>query len=249
MAWTISPFPFFQFFAYVPIIAACLYLNEVKIKFYLELLIIIFFTFFIPALFKFLVFTPSLRDFVASLSPALTFLLWFYSGTRLGRLKSFYLVIFWLGVEYISIAISPPVYNHLPGAAFRLWGESMVWIRFTGFQGTTFWLLLTNILFTHSFFDEKGKFLSKIIRTRYLISSGVAILPMIISMFVFKGNPEGDLTGFFENPSVYWNNFRLNPFYSYYLDYGEYLGKTSFWLSIFILLSLMVKGYLSKNGN
>jgi len=249
LAWTISPFPFFQFFAFVPVIAVCLYLNKVKNTLSPEIFGTVFFMFLIPALFKFLVFTPSFRDFIASLSPAFTFLLWFYSGTRLGRLKSIYLLIFWLGIEYIFIAISPPIYNHLPAAAFRLWGESLTWIRFTGFQGTTIWILLTNILFTTSFFDENGKLPGKILRARYLISSAVGILPMVVSMLFYSGDPEGDLTGFFTNPSGYWNNFSLNPFYSYYLDFGEYLGKTSFWLSILILLSLMVKNYLSKNGN
>jgi len=237
LGWSVSTFPFFYFFSLVPIIALTRYVLTRKEFSFLDYFMSVFFCFIIPAFAKLIFFPPSFRSFAANMGPFIAFLLWYLSARTVGNLRNVYLVIFWLGIEYISIAIKPPVFNHLPGAVFRLWGESLVWIRYTGFQGTTLWILLVNILFGNAILQPDGKPFGGVHRYKFLLAAIVGVLPMIVSMFAYQGNPPADLTPFFKNPAAYQLNFNFAPFYSYYLDYGEYIGKTCFWLTLLTLLS------------
>ena len=230
-----------MFFAYVPIIGMFLYLHDKKIGFSWEATGILVATFLVPGLFKFIMLEISVAGFWASMSTVLIFLLWHSSSSILGRVRFIYLIFFWLAIEYTFTLLNPPVFNHLPGASFRLWGESIVYVKYTGFQGTTLWLLGTNLLFATCFFTDSGAVTEKFNRFQFLGSSMFGVLPMAISMFAYSGFPEGNLTAFYNRPDAYYQHFDLNPFYFFYREYGEYLGKLSFWTSIIIILSLGVK--------
>jgi len=245
LGWNISVFPFFIFFAIVPLIGLTRYAVQGNKISSFDYFVALFAAFLIPAFSKMLIFQPSLFDFLASLGGVLAFVFWFWSA-KIGSLRSFYLFIFWLGTEYVFIFIKPSVFNHLPLAAFRMWGESFTWIKYAGFQGPSLWYLLVNFLFANAIFDEKGIVRDKLKKYHFLLAAFVGVGPMIASMLFYTGNPPGNLTPFFSNPSAYFPNFNYNLFYSYYLDYGEYLGKTGFWISILILMSLFVKNLLSK---
>lgn len=241
LAWTISTFPFFQLFAITPIIAICYYDLSWKKRLSLEFITLITLVFLIPSLVKLFIFETSPLGFIANISPSFVFILWRWSSTIIGSLRSLYLLVFWSGVEYVFITLDPPIFYHLPAGAFRLWGESLVYIGFTGFQGTTIWVLVTNLLFQNSIFTNRGTPVSGLKRSRFLLASLFGVIPMAVSMIVYSGTPDGDLTAFFASPEKYWTEFNYNPFYSFYLDNGEYIGKLGFWLAIALILSLVVR--------
>jgi apolipoprotein N-acyltransferase len=146
-------------------------------------------------------------------------------GSRAGKIT---IIFFWLAIEYVLLKIRPSESTFLADS-IRLQTDWVRWNVHTGYLGSTLWILMTNLMVYETFLSEKPfqwywitlavLFLLGPMAFSYTLDNAPIDKAMMLSLY--EGNPGmQDVT---------------------YLARGEFMVRTSAWLSTLILLFTFVK--------
>jgi apolipoprotein N-acyltransferase len=149
------------------------------------------------------------------------------------RLNKFALVFFVLGMEYILLKFT---INQDPAFLADLLGNKTTWTRwniFTGYAGTTLWILLVNLLFYNALFKE-----AKIHWVQLALCILLIVCPVVYSLnLTHNALTKGDVVRFYQTST---------SDHSAYGQYGEFISRTGAWVSVLIIIFTLVKGKTKK---
>ncbi len=147
----------------------------------------------------------------------------------------FIIIFFWLALEYCFLKI--PLNNNVVYLADALllqpgWYN---WTTYTGYLGTSLWILITNLLFYQAIFKKSGFNVYYFAAALLLV-----IVPIIYSMQVsYKGITHQQMAELY--------SFNVNGSYSEkYSKHGELVARTAAWVSLLIILLSFAKNYIRK---
>jgi apolipoprotein N-acyltransferase len=152
-------------------------------------------------------------------------------GSRLGK---FTIIFFWLGLEYLFLALPWREQTIFLADALSLYENSTQWTHYVGYLGISLWILVVNLVFYLSFFQTKTFRVYLFILAIVLI-----IIPPLLSYQL-------------ETPGV--NRLQMISFYTsesnildaQNLKQGELVAKTSAWVSVLVVLLSFVKYQTQK---
>ena len=147
-------------------------------------------------------------------------------GSRVGK---FTIIIFWLAVEYVFLKLHWPADGLFLADAVELKTEWLHWTSFTGYLGSSCWILIANLVFYLTLFkDGKPNWMWLII---FLV---FVIIPIAFS-FTNVGVPIAR-----EEMMALYLNSPTDP-KSIYLKRGEFIPRTAAWISVLIFIFALVK--------
>ena len=232
--WLMKSFPALIFVGIAPLFAISDHANTSKNpwnRFELILLALA------GALFAGILFDLHLLVLVLAQAIALTLTFVGYSfayqhlGSRLGK---FTIIFFWLGIEYLFLALPWREQTIFLADSLNLYPDWTKWTHHVGYLGISLWILIVNLVFYLSFFQTKTFQVYLFILAIILI-----ILPPLLSYQL-------------DTPGV--NRLQMISFYtneSNILDaqnfmQGEVVAKTSAWVSVLVVLLSFVKYQTQK---
>jgi hypothetical protein len=242
--WLMKPFPIFIFFGFAPLFAIADQAKEdddfwVHIEFILLALVISFFSahafntsFLVSAIVQAIVF-------------ALAFLGYAFSYQSLGsRLGKFTIIFFWLGLEYILLKLSWREQTVFLADVIQLRPEWMKWNAYTGYLGSSLWILCTNLLLYVAVF--KGKLNWYLLALTLICLTGPVIYSLIIKV---EGITRLQMISLYSNANVESVGTVVRGDKNQGLDYakrGELVTRTAAWISVVIVLLALVKNRTKK---
>ena len=230
--WLMKPFPIFIFFGFAPLFAIADQAKEgddfwVHIEFILLALVVSFFAahafnvaFLVAAAVQGIVF-------------ALAFLGYAFSYQSLGnRLGKFTVIFFWLGIEYILLKLPWREQIVYLADVTQLRPEWMKWNGYTGYLGSSLWILSTNLLLYMAVF--KGKLNWYLLALTFICLTTPVIYSLIIKI---EGVTRLQMISLYSNVKVESIN---------YAKRGELVTRTAAWISVLIVLLALVKSQTKK---
>ncbi len=230
--WLMKPFPIFIFFGFAPLFAIADQAKEgddfwVNIEFILLALVVSFFaahsfnvSFLVSAIVQAIVF-------------ALAFLGYSFSYQSLGsRLGKFTIIFFWLGLEYILLKLSWREQTIFLADVIQLRPEWLKWNVYTGYLGSSLWILCSNLLLYTAVF--KGKLNWYLLVLTLICLTGPVIYSLILKM---DGITRLQMISLYSDVKVESVNYAKG---------GELVTRTAAWISIAILLLAFVKSQTKK---
>jgi hypothetical protein len=177
--------------------------------------------------------------FISSLIQAIIFTIAFICfgfarqnlGDRLGKLP---ILFFWLALEYVFLKIDWPSHSLFLADGFSLKSSWLQWTIYTGYLGTSFWVLLCNLVLYYALF-KNGK---------------INLLPLIlffmcaIGPIVFSYVKGGEIISRDNMMALYNKETAELPLV--YMARGEFIPRTAAWVSVLILLFALVKNKTKK---
>ncbi|NJN41279.1 MAG: hypothetical protein HC811_02595 [Flammeovirgaceae bacterium] len=159
----------------------------------------------------------------------LCFTLYIFSREQLGeKLPLFIVLIFWLGVEYLLLKLTP-LHDFIYLADFlQLKSAWFTWSQYTGYLGASCWILLCNFIFYQAVFKKELNW------TYVFIFSLLVIIPIGLSYF-----NDYDPVLRKEMISLYTENASINS--GTYSSRGELIPRTAAWVGALIVLFSLVK--------
>jgi hypothetical protein len=137
-----------------------------------------------------------------------------------------------LGLEYILLKLSWREQTVFLADVIQLRGEWMKWTAYTGYLGSSLWILCTNLLLYTAVF--KGKLNWYLLALTLICLTGPVIYSLIIKI---DGINRMQMISLYSNVKVESVN---------YAKRGELVTRTSAWISIAILLLALVKSQTKK---
>jgi hypothetical protein len=246
--WLMKPFPIFIFFGFAPLFAIADQAKDgddfwVHIEFILLALVVSFFaahsfhvSFLVSAIVQGIVF-------------ALAFLSYAFSYQSLGsRLGKFTIIFFWLGLEYILLKLSWREQTVFLADVIQLRAEWMKWNSYTGYLGSSLWILCTNLLLYVAVF--KGKLNWYLLALTLICLTGPVIYSLIIKM---EGVTRLQMISLYSDVKVESIRDVVRADTSHglaesvkYANRGELVTRTAAWISVLILLLALVKSQTKK---
>jgi hypothetical protein len=230
--WLMKPFPIFIFFDFAPLFAIADQAKEgddfwVHIEFILLALVVSFFAAHAFDV-SFLV-----SSIVQAIVLALAFLGYSFSYQSLGsRLGKFTIIFFWLGLEYILLKLPWREQTVFLADAIQLRPEWIKWNVYTGYLGSSLWILCTNLLLYVALF--KGKLNWYLLALTFICLTGPVIYSLIIKV---ESITRLQMISLYSNVKVESVN---------YTKHGELVTRTAAWVSALILLLSIVKSQTKK---
>lgn len=158
----------------------------------------------------------------------------------------FAFILFGVSFDFINLDLQL-VNDHLILADFFAGTNWTQWYSFTGILGGSFWILIVNTIVFFTFFRN-----NPIPKNKWRWRSIILILIVIIVPIIFSKNylsgfeypPLGNLNS--GDIAMRWAGLLAaenpdNGVTSLWSMYGEYLGRTAVWLSLFLILSFFVR--------
>jgi hypothetical protein len=140
-----------------------------------------------------------------------------------------------MGTEYLLLKLmieKNPVFLADILASKPMWTR---WNIYTGYTGTSLWILLTNLLFYQVFFKEQK------INWLFLIFGVTMVLaPIIYSLNISsQALTRDDVVSLYAMPEANRSN---------YSQHGELISRTGAWVSVLIIIFTLLKGQLKKGS-
>ena len=228
-----TDFPIFIFFGLAPLFALTNRTSDVsnvweKMEWVLLSLVVYFLA---THLFDF---SFLLSAFIYAIIFTLPFIGFIWSRQVLGKyIGNFNVILFWLAIEFAVLKLRPSQGSFLADA-LRFRPEWMVWNIHTGYLGASAWILLGNFVAYHAFLSE-NPFQWYWITILVIIIAG----PLIYS-FMLNSEPitRKDLMNLYRDKLIVKDVT--------YLARGEFIVRTSAWISAIILLATLIKSQTSK---
>jgi hypothetical protein len=234
MAFVWKDFPIFIFFSFAPIFALIDHptgLKDSYLAFIVAIVIVLVFYFVMHMQQSRLI---SWVIYFAILAVVFTF---YTLMQRLSQnaMNKFALVIFIMGTEYLLLKLTiekNPVFLADILASKPIWTR---WNIYTGYNGTSLWILLTNLLFYQVFFKEQK------INWLFLIFGVTMVLaPIIYSLNIpAQALTRNDVVSLYAMPDANRSN---------YSQHGELISRTGAWVSVLIIIFTLLKGQLKKGS-
>jgi apolipoprotein N-acyltransferase len=152
-------------------------------------------------------------------------------GARLGK---FTIIFFWLGLEYLFLALPWKEQTIFLADSLSLYEGWTKWTHYIGYLGISLWILIVNLVFYLSFFQTKS------IRVYLFILAIVLIIvpPLLSYQMDTPGVNRLQMISHYTNES----NILGAP----NLRQGEVVAKTSAWVSVLVILLSFVKYQTQK---
>jgi len=152
-------------------------------------------------------------------------------GARLGK---FTIIFFWLGLEYLFLALPWNEQTIFLADALGLFGSWTKWTHYVGYLGITLWILVVNLVFYLSFFQTKS------VRVYLFILAIVLIIlpPLLSYQLDAPGVNRLQMISYYTNES--------NILDAQNVRQGEIMAKTCAWVSVLIILLSFVKYQTQK---
>lgn len=151
-------------------------------------------------------------------------------GARLGKLP---LLLFWLALEYAFLKLQAASYVVFLADSMQLKTDWFRWTEKTGYLGVSLWILLANLTFYHALFQNG-------FRLPFLLAFIVIVVAPIVYSYSLN-NTAIDRTAMV---SFYQGGGGALP--AFYLEKGEWIPRTSAWISVLIILFALVKNNTTK---
>lgn len=199
--------------------------KEVPHKFSLAVLLYIFLGILSG---KFIQSSISVITLVHSVILALAFIIYSYTDHFLSyRFNALNIVIFWLGLQYVSLKLFPSDGLFFLAAAPSIPSAWVSWNIKTGFLGVSFWVFVINLFVYKSFFSVG--------RTNWLFvifTILIIIAPVLISLKLnYSPLTAQDML----------NAYRQHKGPASYSEYGEWIARTAAWISVLVVIFTLVK--------
>lgn len=230
--WLMKSFPVFIFFGFAPLFALA---DQAKVNddFWIntEFILLTLFTAFFAAY----IFNSShlIGAIIHAIVFTLAFLAYSFAYQNLGNnLGKFILIFFWLGLEYALLKL--PWRNEVIflADAVILKKDWLNWTTYTGYLGSTLWILCTNLLLYMTIFKGKWSILCLVLTLLALLG------PVVISYFIsVHAVNRGEMI------TLYTHGNSMTTSYS---KQGELIPRTAAWISVLILLIAFVKTQTKK---
>ncbi|MEQ8926965.1 MAG: hypothetical protein RLO81_14185 [Fulvivirga sp.] len=150
-----------------------------------------------------------------------------------GAMRSVIVVAFWLSAHYIVLKLNP---SWALFFSFQsLAGDFTQWTDATGLMGITAWVVISNIIISKSLYTPDTKSLIRF-SPSVLIALLIILIPAFISLFM-SAKPS---VGFTDMIQLY-SGYSVDTIDSIYAQRGEWLARTSAWLSVLVLIYSLVK--------
>jgi apolipoprotein N-acyltransferase len=230
--WLMKPFPIFIFFGFAPLFAIADQAKGddsfwVHIEFILLALVVSFF-----AAYAFRS-TQLVVAIVQAIAFTIAFLAYSFSYQSLGsRLGKFTIIFFWLGIEYILLKLPWREQTVYLADAIQLRPEWLKWNSYTGYLGSTLWVLSTNLLLYMAAF--KGKLNWYLLALTFICLTAPVIYSLIIKT---ESIARLQMISLYSNVEVESVN---------YTKRGELVTRTAAWISVLIVLLALVKSQTTK---
>ena len=156
---------------------------------------------------------------------ALAFLGYSFAQQRLGGWTGkFIIILFWLAIEYVLLKLPWRTQFVYLGDALALKTNWLKWTQYTGYLGSSLWILIVNLLLYHSLFREEK------IKWVFLIIT----LLCITGPIVFSYWREGQFVSRTDMISLY--DHKISPLNENYIQLGEVIPGIAAGISVLILL-------------
>ncbi|MBL7871987.1 MAG: hypothetical protein JNM78_10275 [Cyclobacteriaceae bacterium] len=155
----------------------------------------------------------------------LTFVGYSFAFQNLGsRLGKFTIIFFWLGVEYLFLALPWKEQTIFLADALRLYPGWTNWTQYIGYLGISLWILVVNLVFYLLFFQTKPFRMYL-----FILAIGLIILPLLLSY-------QMDTPGVNRIQMISLYTHESNILDAQNLRQGEVAAKTSAWVSVLVVL-------------
>ncbi|MEP2670615.1 MAG: hypothetical protein ABJH04_16550 [Cyclobacteriaceae bacterium] len=232
LAWMMPSFPLLAFIGFAPFIAIAVNNRKEKsVWTSLELVLLgLSISFFAGSLFSFHLLVPILAQAIIF---TLSFLGYTFVRKNLGPgVSTITLSIFWLTTEYVLLKWSPFPINFLADL-FYLKPEWTAWNSSTGYLGASLWVLMANTLLYLAVLTEKK--VNWIFVVLFLIA---VVAPMTYSYTI-------DSDAISREQMIQLYSLPPDETSGYTLK-GEFIPRTTAWVSVLILLFTLVKRKTTK---
>ncbi len=164
-----------------------------------------------------------------------TFVGYSFSYKNLGpRLGKFTVIFFWLGLEYLFLALPWKEQTIFLADSLSLYPYWTKWTQHVGYLGISLWILIVNLVFYLSFFQTKS------IRVYlFILAIVLIILPPLLSY-------QMDTPGINRLQMISHYTLETNILDAQNLRQGEVVAKTSAWVSVLVVLLSFVKYQTQK---
>lgn len=168
-----------------------------------------------------------------------TSLYWLVSRHLNSRIGLFTVILFWLAYDYLILSVFPDnsvyfVFNSLETSAFLPWTHSL------GFFGVTLWALVSNFLMAYILFDPNTEYNIKM-RWLSLIYATLFITAPIWILYFW---PSSQIGISFDDMYRHYHDLPIDNLL--YNERGEWLGRTSAWVAVLIVIYSLVKRKVKK---
>jgi apolipoprotein N-acyltransferase len=162
-----------------------------------------------------------------------TFYQWVQHLTQ-NRLNKFSLIILLIGIEYLLLKLSLGDWVTFLADAIQEQTDWIRWNIYTGYLGSSAWILLVNLLVYQAFFKDKG-----INWVLVVVAALITLLPVLYSY---------DLTNnaLTKEQVVRFYKGDESKLTQPYLSHGELISRTGAWLSILIIIFTFVRAKTKK---
>ncbi|MBI3218256.1 MAG: hypothetical protein HYZ44_01965 [Bacteroidetes bacterium] len=230
--WLMKPFPLPIFFAFAPLFAIADQARE-NDDFWIntEFILLSLASCFLAA-FAFN-FSHLVGVLILAITFTLSFVIYTFCFQQLGsRLGKFTILFFWLATEYILLKLPWRNETIFLADILILKKEWLSWTGHTGYLGGTLWVLLTNLFLYMTIF--KGSFH----KGRLALTIITLIAPAIASYFIeAKAIPRIEMMSLYDSGK---------STIVQYAKQGEFITRTSAWISVVVILLALVKNQTSK---
>ena len=162
------------------------------------------------------------------------FAYWLTDTFSPNRLGFFTVIIYFTGLEYLSLLFVPEYSHYLLGNALREFPGIQRWNGGTGLTGVSAWIIAVNIGMYHIFFRDQA-ILKGILRWRSLILVLIlAVIPWLISATLYSDASPIDASDVI-------TSFRSYEGWAAPASAGETFGRTCAWVAVLIILYGLVK--------
>lgn len=229
LGWLMKSFPLFIFFGLAPLIAIASNNRTTKAPWNsIELVLVALGVgYFSNTFFE-------LENLVIVIVQAIAFAFVFLAFTALRKtigenVNLMTLLLFWLGLEYVLLKIAPDQFIYLADA-LQLKPEWSKWSSKTGYLGTSLWILTSNLLLYKAILAHKK------VNWIYLASFILSIsLPIWYSFSLSSRGVNR------EEMIALYSHSNLDSLPLAYVESGEFIPRTSAWVSVLIILFGIVK--------
>lgn len=149
------------------------------------------------------------------------------------RVNKFALIIFVVGMEYIFLKLAHAFNPVFLADLLQNRADWTRWNVFTGYAGSTLWILVTNLVLYHALFTPK-----KINWILCILAALIIVLPISYSL-----NIEGKAITKLDVINLYFHDTSVNSRYS---EQGELISRTGAWVSVLIIIFTLIKGLTKK---
>jgi apolipoprotein N-acyltransferase len=232
--WLMKSFPLLIFVGFAPLLALTdqIKKEEVFWESFEWILIALCVSFFAAHLFS-IQLLPAV--FIQGIAFTLSFIAYKFAkqslGDRLGKLP---ILFFWLGIEYIFLKLNWPANSLFLGDALSLQMDWLRWNTHTGYLGASFWILLVNLILYYSYF-KTGKMNWPLFILFLITLSGPIVYSYTVEEKIISREM---MISFYHNDET--------PALLTYEQRGEFIPRTSSWISVLILLFALVKNKTKK---